>query len=514
MGSPSTLSRPPATLLGSVEPRLATPPLRDLSDPAASYGHEAITFARDVLRKPLEPWQERAVIIGGELKEDGVTPRFRKVLLIVSRQSGKTYLVAALTDFWLFAEQWPLVLGLHSNLGMARESWELAQAMAEDSPWLAAEFGKVRAGNVSPEWTTASGCRYKIAAANRKGGRGLSVDRLVFDELREQYNWTAYNAAMPAMSARPYAQAWLISNGGEEKSEVLNTLRKDAIRGISGEESDPELCLIEWSAEPGAQDDDPAAIAAACPRLGRGGRTLASYVGEARERMRAGGKALTGWQTEYLCKPVKTLNPAVDLNAWRDCLCQTSPIGFTDLRGKVALCFDVARSEQHATLYAAAVQPDGKVRIGKVKAWSGTGCADEAARELPALVAKLKPRAFGWLPNGPAAAVGSALGAEKRGQWPPRGVTVEEIRGDLPQVCMGLASLVEARQIVHGGEPLLDGQVDQTERLARGDAWVFSRKGEGDCDALYAAAGAAHLARTLPAGLGGVRLVGPSDSEA
>jgi hypothetical protein len=44
-------------------------------------------------------------------------------------------------------------------------------------------------------------------------------------------------------------------------------------------------------------------------------------------------------------------------------------------------------------------------------------------------------------------------------------------------------------------------------RLKRGDAWVFSRKGEGHCDAAYAAAGAVHLARTLPAPVGKPRLV-------
>jgi hypothetical protein len=36
---------------------------------------------------------------------------------------------------------------------------------------------------------------------------------------------------------------------------------------------------------------------------------------------------------------------------------------------------------------------------------------------------------------------------------------------------------------------------------------VFSRKGEGHVDAAYAAAGAVHLARTLPAPVGKPRLV-------
>jgi hypothetical protein len=71
---------------------------------------------------------------------------------------------------------------------------------------------------------------------------------------------------------------------------------------------------------------------------------------------------------------------------------------------------------------------------------------------------------------------------------------------------------VAAEKVWHSGDPLLDDHVTGAEKAFRGDAWVFSRKGEGDVDGLYAAAGAAHLARTLPAGAGRVRLIGPRTS--
>lgn len=505
MNSRSTLSKLPATLLGHVEPRLATPPARELT-PETSYGFAVIDFARDVLGRPLEPWQEVAVIRGGEMLPDG-RPRFRKVLLIVSRQSGKTYLLATLAAFWLYAEQWPLVLGLHSTLAMTRESWQLAQGMVMESPWLAGEIGKITTGNNDPQWVTTGGQRYKIAAATRKGGRGLSVDRLIFDELREQRDWVAYGAAMPSMTARPEAQAWLISNQGDASAVVLNMLRDDAIGGIKGGESDPELGLIEWSAPEDADADDPDAIAASCPRLGRGGRSLESYLAEARQSLRAGGEALATWRTEYLCQPVPRLNPAIDLQAWARAA--GAPDGFEDLRGKVALCVDVAMSGQHTTLYAAAVQPDGRARIGAVGEWA---TPDEARRALPALVARIKPRAFGYLPRGPGATLAADLAepSRRRAAW-PNGLDVEGIRGELTSVAMGFAEQVAAGQIVRVADPLLDEQVIAAEKLPRGDAWVFSRKG-GDADALYAAAGAVHLARTLPASLGRIRIVTASDA--
>jgi hypothetical protein len=86
-------------------------------------------------------------------------------------------------------------------------------------------------------------------------------------------------------------------------------------------------------------------------------------------------------------------------------------------------------------------------------------------------------------------------------------VTVAEIKAELAAVCMGLAEQVGAGRSRTPVDPLLDAQIGGAERLKRGDVWVFSRKGEGHVDAAYAAAGAVHLARTLPPPVGKPRLV-------
>ncbi|MBB4682954.1 hypothetical protein [Amycolatopsis jiangsuensis] len=50
-----------------------------------SYGFDVEEFARDTLRRPLDPWQRWAAIHGGELLPDG-RPRFR-ILLLIARQN-------------------------------------------------------------------------------------------------------------------------------------------------------------------------------------------------------------------------------------------------------------------------------------------------------------------------------------------------------------------------------------------------------------------------------------------
>lgn len=50
-----------SAVVGSVEPRVWSRPLRELT-PQTSYGFDVIDFARDVLERPLDPWQEWLVI--------------------------------------------------------------------------------------------------------------------------------------------------------------------------------------------------------------------------------------------------------------------------------------------------------------------------------------------------------------------------------------------------------------------------------------------------------------------
>jgi hypothetical protein len=504
-------------VLGHTVPRVYTPPLVTgppgpcgcgcALTPDTSDGFEAVEFASDVLGVPPDPWQRWLLIHAMEKLPDG-RPRFRRVLVLVARQNGKTYLLAILACYWMYLCGALNILGSSTKTATAVKAWRKAIKFAQAVPELAAEIparGGVLTASGKEQWNVTGGARYEPVASNDDGGRGDSLDRVICDELRQHDDYSAYGASYHAMRARPFAQFWGISSMGGEKSVVLNDLSGSAEKFIETGKGDPRLGLFGWLPPADADPLDPQALAMANPSLNRlrpdgSGFMLDELLAEAQVAVGLGGEALTDFKTEALNVRVKTLNPAIDFAAWLDGRGKVN--GFADLRGRVALCFDVAPSMQHATLYAAAVQPDGKVRVAPVKAWDGTGCADRAGRELPALVAKVRPRAFGWLPSGPGAAVGSALGGDgRRGEWPPRGVTVEEIRGDLAQVAMGWAELVVARQVVHGGDPLLDEQTKAAEKLARGDAWVFSRKGDGDCDAIYGAAGAAHLARQLrPAG--------------
>lgn len=502
--SSSETTQPEQLPLGSITPRLWTRPLRKLT-PETSYGYRVIWYAANVLREPLDPWQQWLVIHLGELLPDG-RPRFRRVLVLVARQNGKTHVCRVLALYWLFVECIGMVLGTSTKLDYAKEPWSAAVKTAQRIPSHRRRIprrGGVVLGKGEQTLMTTDGCRYKIGTADSSGGRSLPVERLIGDELREQRTWEAYDAAYNAMNAQPHGQAVWITNEGDARSVVLNTLRDDALEFIRTGVGDERLGLFWWGAADGTHPMDVNGWAAANPQLGRR-MDYDTIHGQAVNVSKPGvdPQKLAGFLTEVLCMAVPSLRPAVDPVAWARGNVPAPIAG--DVRSAVALCVDVAPDMLHATVCAGARLPDGRVRVEAVAAYSGVKCLDELAAALPALVAKIRPRAVGWFPNGPAAALDADLRdrtktGRARVAWPPRGVTVQALGSDAYAVCMGFAVQVAADRVLHSGQQLLDEHMQRAQQQFTGDRWVFGRPGDEHVDAAYAAAGAVHLARTLPA---------------
>lgn len=480
----AVLDRP--TVLGSTTPRLFTPPLVTgpagpcgcgcALTPATSIGFQAVAFAEKVIGLTLLPWQRWFLIHVLEIRANGRF-RFKTILTLVARQNGKTHILKVLALFFMYlrAEAGKVtVLGAAQSLDTARESWQGAVELAEDVDDLACEIAPngVRRANGEQCLTLDSGSRYKISAASRSAGRGLSVDLLILDELREHRDWLAWGALSKTTTARPNALIVGISNAGDDQSVVLNSLRSAGLA-----ETDNTLGLFEWSATDGCELDDVEAWAMANPGLGY-------TVSESTIRSALVTDPPEVFRTETLCQRVDALDAAIDLESWKAC---ADPSGsLASVRTRVATCIDVAPDGAHVTLAGAAVLDDDRVRVEVLAAWHTT---EEARRALPRLLEKIKPAAISWFPSGPAAALAADLRTEE----------AIELKGtEVNEVCQEFADLVIARRIVQPSDPLLNAHTAGTAKLRTGDGWRFSRKGAGHVDAAYAAAGAVHVARTLP----------------
>lgn len=479
-----------ASIQGKTQPRIWTQPLRELTD-ETSYGFKVIRFAEKVLKQPLDPWQQWLVIHIGELLEDN-TPRFTRVLILVARQNGKTHLLKVLALYWQFIERHKLILGMNSNLTDAKEAMLEAAGDAQDNPFLAPLVGRVLEGNNDIKLVSTEGSAYKAVAATEKGGRGKRINRLIVDELRLHKDWKAYNAAVPAMGAQSNAQAVFITNQGDDRSVVLDSLRASAVEYIDSGTGDESLGLFEWSAPDGSNINDPQAWAWANPSLNvrlpyRTLRSAALLAGN-------GGVEETGFRTEHLCMKVSALDPAIDPTKWAECYDETLTLAESPAPA-LSYFFDVSLNQTHATLVAARVI-DGKTRLELVHEWRDKTVRNATA-DLKRLIAKHSIKALGYFPIGPAAAFATNLKTLK-----VPGCKVQEVTSEVAEACEGFAADVLGGRISHQSNDrnnqILTSQVVATSKTYTADRWKFSRKGGGNCDATYALAGAWLLANTQP----------------
>lgn len=404
------------------------------------------------------------------------------------------------------------ILGIAQDLSLARDQWQMCQETIHETPALEAEWGRVRNVNGDEMFWTANGSRYAIKAPNRKAGRGGSNDEVNIDELAQHYDWKSWAATSKTTMAKANSQIWAMSNAGDDNSVVLNQLRDAALT-----ERDPTICLLEWSGEYDDEGDtyceidDWQQIAQANPSLG--------YKISASAIRTAMNDPVEIYRTEVLCQRVRHLDSAIDMTAWAE---GADPAVTMDgLRGRLAACFDVAPDDGHATLAVAARTPEGKVRGEIAASWPS---AAAARLELAGLLERIKPSVIAWYPSGPAASLAPVFRAPKgrpvklADAAPGRPHYAELTGGDVCEVCMGLASLVKGRMILHSDDPLLNAHLGAASRLKSGDGWRFARKSatgndtsaapdgaEGDdeapkghVDAAYAFAGAVHEALLLP----------------
>lgn len=373
-------------LKGVTEPRIYTPPLRELT-PETTLGYDVIDFAENVLRLPPLPWQRWLLIHALEIIgsfDDEWWLRFRVVLVLVARQNGKTYISMILSLFFLYVLGVALILGTAQDLSQAEETWEAAVNEAEGNEELAAEIEKIFRGKGSKELRLEGYRRYKVATPNDKNTRGKSCNLVMLDELRTHQTFDAWNAASKTIKAKRSAIVWCISNAGNGASVVLRHLRMQAHRAIGdpdgivaeseGSEtnamSDDEaaalgsIAIFEWSAPPGCDKWDRHGWAQANPSMGYG------FLDESAIASDCASDPEIGFRVEDLCQWVtQAATPPFPAGAWE---------AGTDQKSEVApnspIRFGVDVSSDRSTSYVAAcgTRADGTWHVEVVASRTGT----------------------------------------------------------------------------------------------------------------------------------------------
>ena len=352
---------------GKTEPRLWTPPLSKLTK-QNTLGYKFIDFCK-AIGVELLPWQEWLAIHALEIivEDDKWRFRFRYVLVLISRQNGKTFFEVLLNIFFLFGLKSHLVLGTAQNLDTAVETFEDTVTQVESVPELNEFLQKVNRGTGKREMLLDNGDRYKVIAATRKA-RGLSSDLIMMDELREQTTWEAWGAISKTMMARPTAILFGLSNAGDKSSVVLRHLRMQAHAAIGdpdglaeirsslgGEDVDDSLGLFEWSAEPECELNDREQWAQANPSLGYGFLTERALL----SAMKTDPEPI--FRTECLCQWAEHLLPSpFPDGAWEGGIDESS---FITGESPLVYGIDMSQDRRWTTIGVCGLREDGNYHI-------------------------------------------------------------------------------------------------------------------------------------------------------
>lgn len=394
---------------GSTEPRICTPPLRPLT-PATSLGYSVIEFTEEVLGIELLPWQKALLIRMLELRPDN-SLRFRTIIVLVARQNGKSTVAQVLSLWFMYVYGLPLVLGTAQDLDTAEEVWQgavdLVTELDDDEEPVRPELNELVKAVVKvngkkalvidrpPGQAGKPQRRWKVKAANRRAGRGLSGDLILLDELREHQSWDAWGSITKTTMARALALILALSNAGDATSIVLRYLRKlahlalgdpDGINEAPANEllTEDDLELMEPDAEELIEDEDSLAIFEWSSKPDRGVHDRDGWS-EANPSL--------GYVNEGIALTERTLASAVRTDPeWvfrTECMCQWSDgtldgpfpagqweagrvAGKPQIRGQVMACVDVSHDRSTAWISFAGRQKNGHAQVEVVAQRAGT----------------------------------------------------------------------------------------------------------------------------------------------
>lgn len=361
-------------MMGKTIPRIYTPELRELTE-ETSLGFACIEYATTVLKKNLYPWQEWALIhaleirgeLGGKWKF-----RFRVILILISRQNGKTVLSEVIASFFLNVLCVDSIFGTSLSLDKAEEVWEAVVQDQESIPALSADLKRVGRTNGSKKLVLTGLRQYKVGAPTRRAGRGDSNDLVMLDEVREQRDWETWAASVASTNAKPNGLVVCFSNAGDPDSIVLRQLREQAIAIIDGTVAGDyggnvdgaTLGLFEWSAEDGAATDDLEALAQANPALGYG------YLTERALMSNRQTFPESKFRSECMCQQVATILPQpFPDGAWDGGVDMSSAIA---LESQLYFGIDMSNDRRWTSIGVCGLREDGQWHIEVVARRIGT----------------------------------------------------------------------------------------------------------------------------------------------
>ena len=496
--------------LPAVPPSYVEPTWR-WEPPDARKSVDSLLVAETCAKADFAPDDEQQMILDAifSLAPDGTSAAL-ETGVIAPRQNVKTGVGEMAVLGWLYVIEVPLVIWTAHEFPTAEATFLHMEQLVTSTPSLSREIRAISHGNGDEGILLKSGCQVQFKTRTKGGARGISGDKIVFDEgyaLRSQH----MGALVPIMSARPDGQMVYLSSAGMADSAILRDIRD---RGRAGD--DPALAYYEWCAPPPEKACDAGtacthartSVGCGCDKpellqqanlaitqrtygIIRGGERVGQETGPPRLRLRAiqgerrsmspaeFGRERMGWWDD----PAEGVSPVTKAAMDRALDSGSQAVD------PVALAVSVAIDRSVSAIGIASWRPDGRAHVELTDSRPGTGWT---LNRLIELTDKWKPCCVVINPASPAGAFEKTMitppkpgenarfatkpepGAKrlKDGQTQLHLMTSREYA----QACGAYADAIINDQLRHIGQtPLLDATEGVRTHESAG-AWIWSAK--------------------------------------
>lgn len=201
----------------------------------------------------LEPWEQAVVgnAIGWVRDDDETLRRFSRVFLAVPRKNGKTTIAAAIVNWFGFEDDEPgaELYSAAADRDQARIIYSIAAKQIDQDIGLAA---RVRTFHNSISYDDGRAV-YKALSSEAGTKHGLNPQLVVVDELHAHRSRELLDVLLTAVGARRSPQIWIITTSDFQRVSICNETWDAAVRardatGLDSPGYDPNLLPAIWQA--------------------------------------------------------------------------------------------------------------------------------------------------------------------------------------------------------------------------------------------------------------------------
>jgi len=446
--------------VGWTRPRFASPVSSESVEMAKTLGVLMPVWGID------EPWGWQQQFWALVLDRVGGEPRYKTVVVTITRQTGKTVALYPLMWWWLETGQ-RVLFTLHQRLAGAEKWDQIATALMAVQP----EKYRIRRRLGAQRLThRGTGGFLALVTPDDAGGRSETGDVIVIDEAAH-ISPMFLPAARAAKLTRVDAQVVMISSGITDQSIDMSISRERAIAELPYAER--TAGILEWSASegPGAAGldlGDEALWARWIPTLGAVGGARIEAV---REAFRDDSAEV--FAREYLSVPsASSISPPISTAMWSGCSIESGPE--RDEMHSVVLGVDVGPQQAWGAIVAVGWMRDGSGLVAELCA-HGEGDA-WLLDDICLAARRLRPVEIVADQRSPAAAVAPSL--QLRG-WMMRlgGAT------DMARACARtFTSLTSGAVRVVQDDALTVAALGAVRRVIADVGWAWDRRPDSGLD--------------------------------